>query len=112
MEVRGNPQYIGLAAAFGEGPQFGAAAIHLVAGYEVQPDAVISTSARMSMASCPLVRKTRSGGSPMISDFTGSAMCPAGIHGRAVISACPVPSRTSDKNTVVIPFATLAAHPR
>ena len=51
-------------------------------------------AAQMSMASCPLVRKARSSGSPMSSDLTGSAMCSRGIHCRAPISACPVLSRT------------------
>jgi hypothetical protein len=45
----------------------------------------------MSMASWPSVRKARSSGSPMTRDLTGSAMCSAGIHWRAPISACPVP---------------------
>ena len=39
-------------------------------------------------------------------------MCPAGIHCRAPISACPVFSRTYDKCTVLIPFSTPPAHPR
>ena len=64
------------------------------------------------MASCPLVRKARSSGSPMSRDFTGSAMCSRGIHCRAPISACPALSRTYDRWTVLIPFATLPAHPR
>ncbi len=66
----------------------------------------------MSMASCPLVRNTRSAGSPITAAFAGSLMCSAGIHCRAPISACPVRSRTYDKCTVLIPFATLPAHPR
>ena len=35
----------------------------------------------------------------------------AGIHCRAPISACPVPSRTNDTCTVLIPFATRPAQP-
>ena len=50
--------------------------------------------AQTSMASCPLVRNSRSSGSPMSSDFTGSSMCSRGIHCRAPISACPALSRT------------------
>ena len=53
-----------------------------------------AASVLMSMASCPLVRNSRSSGSPMTRDFTGSAICSRGIHWRAPISACPVPSRT------------------
>ena len=37
----------------------------------------------MSMASCPLVRNTRSSGRPMTADVTGSPMWAAGIHSRA-----------------------------
>jgi hypothetical protein len=69
-------------------------------------------SAQMSMASWPLVRNLRSGGSPMSRDLAGSPMCSAGIHWRAPISACPVFSRTYDRCTVLIPFATRPAHPR
>jgi hypothetical protein len=64
------------------------------------------------MASCPLVRKTRSSGSPIICCFTGSPACPRGIHCRAAIRACPVFSRTYARCTVVIPLATFPAHPR
>jgi hypothetical protein len=42
------------------------------------------------MASCPLVRSSRSRGSPVTSDLTGSAMSASGIHCRAPASACPV----------------------
>ena len=48
----------------------------------------------MSMASCPLVRNSRSSGRPMTSDVTGSSICSRGIHCRAPTSACPVFSRT------------------
>src|SRR5215471_3876444 len=64
------------------------------------------------MASCPLVRNTRPSGKPMTSDRAGSATCSAGIHCRAPISACPVPSRTYARCTVVMPLATLPTHPR
>jgi hypothetical protein len=64
------------------------------------------------MASSPLVRNFRSSGRPVISDFTGSSMRPAGIHCRAPISACPVFSRAYDRCTVVIPLATLPIHPK
>src|SRR5579875_3871921 len=64
------------------------------------------------MASWPLVRNCRSGGSPMTSDFTGSSICSRGIHWRAPISACPVFSRTYDTCTVLIPFATRPEQPR
>ena len=70
-----------------------------------------NASAQMVMASCPLVWNTRSAGRPITWDFTGSAMCSAGIHCRAPISACPVLSRTYDKCTVLMPFSTLPAHP-
>ena len=43
----------------------------------------------MSMASCPLVRNSRSSGRPMTSDVTGSSMCSRGIHCRAPISSVP-----------------------
>ncbi len=49
---------------------------------------------------------------PMSSDVAGSSMCSAGIHCRAPISAWPVRSRAYDRCTVVIPLATLPAHPR
>ena len=65
----------------------------------------------MSMASCPLVRNSRSSGRPMTSDVTGSSMCSRAIHCRAPISECPVFSRTSDTCTVLIPFATRPAQP-
>src|ERR1035437_4613646 len=65
----------------------------------------------MSMASWPLVRNRRFSGSPVSRDFTGSWMCSAGIHWRAPISACPVFSRTYDRWTVLMPFATWPAHP-
>src|SRR5215469_14453701 len=71
-----------------------------------------NAAAQVSMASCPLVRNTRSSGKPMTSDRAGSATCSAGIHCRAPISACPVPSRTYDRCTVVMPLATLPTHPR
>ena len=48
----------------------------------------------------------------MTSDFTGSSMCSRGIHCRAPASACPVFSRTYDRCTVLMPFATRPAHPR
>jgi len=51
-------------------------------------------AAQTSMASCPLVRNSRSSGSLMSRDFTGSARCSRGIHCRAPISACPVFART------------------
>ncbi len=69
-------------------------------------------AAQMPMASCPLVRDSRPAGSPMSRDLTGSAMCSAGIHCRAPISACPAASRTYDRCTVLIPLATFPAHPR
>ena len=47
----------------------------------------------------------------MTSDFTGSSMCSRGIHCRAPASACPVFSRTYDRCTVLMPFATRPAHP-
>ena len=40
------------------------------------------------------VRNSRDGGSPIPADVCGSAICSAGIHWRAPINACPVPSRT------------------
>jgi hypothetical protein len=46
------------------------------------------------MASWPLVRNTRPSGRPMAAARAGSPMWAAGIHSRAPISACPVPSRT------------------
>ena len=64
------------------------------------------------MASWPLVRKTRSAGRPMTADVTRSPMCSAGIHCRAPTSACPVPSRTYARCTVLIPLATLPTQPR
>ena len=71
-----------------------------------------NASARMSMASWPLVRKSRSAGRPMTTDVTGSQICRAAIHSRAPISACPVPSRTYDRCTVLLPLATLPTQPR
>ena len=65
----------------------------------------------MSMANCPLVRNARSGGSPMRRDRTGSPMCSPGIHCRNPINACPVPSRTYARCTVLIPFSTRPAQP-
>ena len=69
-------------------------------------------SAQMPIASCPLVRNRRSRGSPVTRDVTGSLMCSRGIHCRAPISACPVPSRTYARCTVLMPLATRPAHPR
>src|SRR5712692_1578791 len=69
-------------------------------------------SAQISIASCPLVRNSRSAGSPVTSDRTGSLTCSRGIHCRAPISACPVFSRTYARCTTLIPFATRPAHPR
>src|ERR1017187_10358851 len=65
----------------------------------------------MSMASCPFVRNRRFSGRPVTSDFTGSVMSSAGIHWRAPASACPVFSRTYDRCTVLMPFATRPAQP-
>src|SRR5580704_124380 len=45
----------------------------------------------------------------MTRDLTGSSMCSCGIHCQASIGACPVPARTYDRWTVLIPFATLPA---
>jgi hypothetical protein len=39
-------------------------------------------------------------------------MWAAGIHSRAPASACPAPSRTYDRCTVLIPLASLPAQPR
>jgi hypothetical protein len=64
------------------------------------------------MASWPLVREARSAGRPIAADVTGSPMWAAGIHSRAPISACPVPSRAYVRCTVLIPLATLPTHPR
>ena len=47
----------------------------------------------------------------MTTHFTGSSICSRGIHCRAPISACPAFSRTYDRCTVLIPFATRPAHP-
>ena len=58
------------------------------------------------MASWPLVRNPRSAGSPMTSEATGSAICSRGIHWRAPISACPAPSRTQARCTVLMPLPT------
>jgi len=48
----------------------------------------------------------------MTADFAGFLRCSAGIHSRASISARPVPSRTYDRYTVLIPLATLPTQPR
>jgi hypothetical protein len=64
------------------------------------------------MPSWALVRKARSAGRPMTADFAGSLRCPAGIHSRAPISACPVPSGTYARCTVLISLATVPAQPR
>jgi hypothetical protein len=64
------------------------------------------------MASWPLVRKTRSSGRPITADVTGSPIWAAGIHSRAPISACPAPSRTYARWTVLMPLATLPTQPR
>ncbi len=64
------------------------------------------------MASWPLVRKARSAGRPMTADLAGSPIWAAGIHSRAPTSACPVPSRTYARCTVLIPLATLPTQPR
>jgi hypothetical protein len=93
-EAGGNPQHVGLVVVFQVLAQLSARAVDLIAAHEVQPHAVGEGLGRMSMASWPLVRKTRSSGRPMTADFAGSPMCPAGIHSRAPTSACPVPSRT------------------
>ena len=112
-EVRRHPQHVGLAAGLEELAQLGAVAVDLVAAGEVEAGSRRrAASVQMSMASCPLVRNSRSSGSPMTRDFTGSSMCSRGIHCRAPISACPVPSRTYDRCTVLIPLATRPAHPR
>ncbi len=63
------------------------------------------------MASSPFARNRRSSGRPVTSDFTGSLMSSAGIRWRAPASACPVFSRTYDRCTVLIPFATRPAQP-
>jgi len=71
-----------------------------------------SAPAARSMASCPLVRNPSSGGKPISSDFAASSIWARGTHCRAPISACPVPWRTYARCTVLIPLATLPAHPR
>ena len=45
-------------------------------------------------------------------EWTGSAICAAGIHRRAPISACPACSCTYARCTVLIPLATFPAQPR
>src|ERR1039457_6729548 len=65
----------------------------------------------MVMASCPLVRNTRSSGRPITRDFTGSAMWAAGIHCRAPIRECPVFSRTYDRCTGIDPVLHPAGAP-
>jgi hypothetical protein len=47
----------------------------------------------------------------MAADVTRSSMCLAGIHSRAPISACPVPSRAYVRCTVLMPLATLPTQP-
>ena len=86
VEVRGDPQHIALAAAFEELPQLGAVAVDLVPQTKSNAMPSVNASVQMSMASCPLVRNSRSRGSPMTRDFTGSSMCSAGIH-------CPGPGQ-------------------
>lgn len=51
-------------------------------------------SARMAMASWPVVLNSRSPGRPITSDFTGSSTCSAETHWRAPISTCPARYRT------------------
>ena len=76
---------------------------------KVTPSAYAPVST--SMASCPIVRNRSPSGSPVTRDVTGSATCPRGIHCAAPISACPVPCRTYDRYTVLMPLATRPAQP-
>jgi hypothetical protein len=109
VKVRRDPQHIALAISFAELAQLAAAAVHLVAAHEVQPDAVSERLGGQAMASCPLVRNPRSSGSPITRDFTGSSRCSAGICCRAAISACPACFRTYARCPAVIPLASSRA---
>ena len=89
--------------------RFRAAAVDLVTAGERQ--AVGVRVGEYVDGELPLVRNRNSSGSPVTSDFTGSSMSSAGIHCRAPVSACPVLSRTQDRCTVLMPFATRPAQP-
>ncbi len=111
-EVRRHPQHIGLAAGLEGLAQLGAAAVDLVAAGEVEPDAVgvragADVDGQLSLGAEGQVQRQ-----PHDQRLTGASMCSRGIHCRAPISVCPALSRTCDRCTVLIPFATLPAHPR
>ena len=89
-EVPRDAQHVALAAVFEELPQLGAAAVDLSPQKKSNRMPSASASVEMSMASCPLVRKTRFSGRPTTTDATASSMWAAGIHCRAQISVCPL----------------------
>jgi hypothetical protein len=111
-EAGGDPQHIPLPVVFEELPQLRAAAVDLIPAHVIQRDPVRERLGADLLGQLALGAELQSSGRPMSSDFTGSSICSAGIHWRAPISACPVPSRTCAKCTVVIPLATLPTHPR
>jgi hypothetical protein len=86
-EAGGDPQHIPLAGLSAELAQLSAVAINLIAADDIEGDAVSEPISENVDGQLPLVRNTRSPGKPMISDFTGSLKCSAGIHCRAPISA-------------------------
>ena len=110
-EGRRDPQHVGLAVGLEELPQLGAAAVDLVPADEVERQAVgvgvrADVDGQLPLgAELQVQRQPHDQGPDRILDLLG------GIHCRAPISACPVLSRTYDRCTVLIPFATRPAHP-
>ena len=67
---------------------------------------------RTSMASCPLVRNRKSGGSAVTSDLTESAMSSAGIHCRALLLLARLvqhPTAPSGQTSLSARFAPIVA---
>ena len=111
-EAARDTQYVGLVAVFAVLAQLGAGAVNIVAAHEIQPHATSErlgedVGGQLALGAEHEVFWQAHGRRP-----GGIANVGGRIDSRAPISACPVPSRTYDRCTVLIPLATLPTQPR